>query len=104
MKYPSKNFTPYASYTVSASTTSANTVVAQPAIGEAVTDFLVQNAASSTAFLAWGTTAQTATSAGFPVLAGSIMTISAGTVPITNIAVILESGTGNVYISTGAGA
>lgn len=98
-----QNFLPYGNYTVAATATSQNIVVAEPTYGTPCTDLLISNSTTSVAFVSWGTTAQTATSSSFAVLPGAIMAVDTGTTPITNIAVILATGTGNVYLSIGIG-
>ena len=99
-----KNFTPYGNYTVAASTTSANQVITQPASGEVANDLQISNSTAGVAFITYGTSAQTATSAGFAVMPGAIEVISMGNLPITNIGVILSAGSGSVYLSNGLGA
>lgn len=104
VRYTGKNFTPYETHAVSASTTSANQTFTQPAQGESARDLLVQNPTDAVVFVKWGTTAQTATASSFPVMPGAIMIIDTGTTPATNVAVLLSSGTGTIYLSLGVGA
>lgn len=105
--YRGKNFNPFNNYIVAASTTSANQVVAQPTGNDgapitAATDLLVANNTTGVAFISWGLVAQTATNANVAVLPGAIMTFDMGT-PATNVAVLLSTSSGNVYISIGTG-
>ena len=105
--YRGKNFSPFASYPISASTTSVNQVVSQPtfSVGMPITpaqDLMVANNTSAAAFVAWGLTAQTATSSNVAVLPGEVAIFDMGTAA-TNVAILLSTGTGTVYISIGAG-
>jgi hypothetical protein len=88
-----------ATTTVSASTTSADEAIAM--LGK--TTILVTNASSSLAYIKSGIGAQTATSANTPVLA---LTAQSFTIPANHdtVAVLLVSGTGNVYFTVGQGA
>ena len=109
--YRGKNFTPFNSYVISASTASANQVVVQPTqtgagtimpVQTPATDLMVSNTTGAVAYVAWGTTAQTATSSNVAVAAGAIEIFDMG-VAATNVAVLLASGTGSVDISIGVG-
>jgi hypothetical protein len=91
-------------YTVAATNASTNQVVTQPNnTGLAGIDLLISNGAATVAHLRWGTVAQTAVTTDFAVLPGETMVVNMG-VAATNIAVILESGSGNVYLSLGIGS
>lgn len=105
--YRGKNFSPYTNYIIAASTTSANQVVVQPTFNagspiNGATDLLVSNNTSGVAYVSWGLTAQTATSANIAIMPGAIMAIDMG-LAATNVAVLLSAGSGNVYISIGVG-
>lgn len=64
---------------------------------------LIYNAASSTAFFRLGgATGLTATTADTPVPAGGRMLVDAGPF-VSNVAVVLDSGTGTVYCTLGDG-
>jgi hypothetical protein len=60
--YRGQNFNPYNNYIISASGTSANQVVVQPTAntGAIAKDLLVYNSTTAVAYVAWGTTTQTA--------------------------------------------
>ena len=99
------------SYTVSATTSNVNTAVNQPTAvagsagtGGGYTDLHVYNATTGVAFIAYGMTAATATttSADF-VSPGAEVIISMG-VPATNVAVILSTSSGSVYLAVGDGS
>lgn len=87
-----------ATTTVSASTTSADEAIAT----KGRTQVMVTNATSSLAYIKSGIGAQTATSADTPVLASTAQTFS---IPSNHdtVAVLLVSGTGNVYFTVGIG-
>jgi hypothetical protein len=87
-----------ATTTVAASTTSADEAIAT----KGRTQILVTNAATVLAYIKSGIGAQTATSADTPVLGNSAQTF---TIPSNHdtVAVLLASGTGNVYFTVGIG-
>jgi len=106
-----KNFKGFgSSYTLAATTSSQNTVVAQPAavsgtagFAGGYTDLHVYNGASGTAFIAYGTSSATATTSSPDFVApGAEVVIGMG-MPATNVAIILASGSGNVYFAIGEG-
>lgn len=104
-----KNCNADGNYTIAASTTGTNQVMQQPPSGtygaNGYNTILITNSASSAAFLSWGMTNQAGvvSTSSFQVPPGAVMTIDMG-FPATNIAAILASGTGNVYISLGNGS
>lgn len=104
-----KNCTADGNYTIAASTTGTNQVMQQPPAAtygaNGYITLLITNSSSSAAFLSWGMTNQAGvvSTSSFQVPAGSVMTIDMA-FPATNVAVILASGTGNVYISLGNGS
>lgn len=98
-----QNFSPFNNYIVAATTSSTNQVVVQPTLGQKCRDLTISNNSTGVAYIAWGQTTQTATSSNFAVLPGAIMTIDMGLNPVTNIAVLLATGSGNVYLSIGIG-
>lgn len=105
--YQGQNFSPYANYTVSATTTSANQVVTQPSTGPAASVIEVSNNATGVAFVAWNSTAgtgATATTASYPILPGQTKLVNCG-MAVQNVAVILDTGTtsAKVYVSIGNG-
>lgn len=87
-----------ATTTVAASTTSADESIST----KGRTQVLVTNAAAALAYIKSGIGAQTATSADTPVLASSAQVFS---IPSNHdtVAVLLASGTGNVYFTVGIG-
>lgn len=99
------------SYTLSATTSSQNTVVAQPTpvagtagFAGGYCDLHVYNSTTGVAFIAYGTSAATATtSSGDFVAPGAEVVISMG-MPATNVAIILSAGSGNVYFAVGEGS
>ncbi len=91
-------FRPAGTVAVSASTTVSNAALVGG--GHAV---LVYNAAASTAFFRLGAAASlTATTADTPVPPGARMLVDAGPF-VSHAAVILGTGTGNVYFTLGDG-
>jgi hypothetical protein len=91
-------FSPEATVSVAAST--ASTAVA---LGTGPS-LLVYNGSSSTAFLRLGaTTALTATTAAMPIPAGSQVLLGIGAT-VSAAAVILATGTGQVFFTRGSGA
>lgn len=104
------NFCPKNNYTVAATTSSSNTVVANGTLNEGsqYTDICISNNTAGVAYIKWGTTSQTAVVGGltsFPILAGETVTLNTG-LAVTNVGVILAGGTasGNVFITLGVGA
>jgi hypothetical protein len=92
-------FSPEATVSVAAST--ASTAVALGGTGPSL---LVYNGSSSTAFLRLGaTTALTATTAAMPIPAGSQVLLGIGAT-VSAAAVILATGTGQVFFTRGSGA
>ena len=108
-----ENFYPQLNYTVSATTNNVNTVIAQPpavagsaGTGNGHCNLLVQNQSTGIAYVAWGMTAATAAVGGIssvPVPVGAAMVFGMGG-PMTNVAVILGSGSGSVFLSVGTGS
>jgi hypothetical protein len=92
-------FSPEATVSVAAST--ASTAVALGGTGPSL---LVYTGSSSTAFLRLGaTTALTATTAAMPIPAGSQVLLGIGAT-VSAAAVILATGTGQVFFTRGSGA
>lgn len=83
--------------TLAVTTTSANVILGAAASGA----IQIANAGSSVAFVALGSSAQTATATGYPVLPGATVVISGG--GATNIAAIAATGTTTLYVSRGVG-
>ena len=99
------NFCPNQSYIISASTTTANQLIAQPSIpgGQPYTDLYVYNAAAAVAYIGWGTASNTAaTNANIAVAPGNTVILNMGS-GYNYVAALLASSTGNVYISVGNG-
>lgn len=96
-----KLFRPAESKTISASTTSANAAWTA-GVGDKVTELRVYNAATAVAFIRWGTGAQTAVNTDMAIAPGATEVFYKGY--SNNVAVILASGTGSVYVSAGEGA
>jgi hypothetical protein len=82
--------------TVSATTTSASVTVS--AYSSAV---MITNAGTGTAFVRFGTGAQTATTADTPILPSMYYVLSKG--QNTTVAVVCGTGTATVYVTTGEG-
>ena len=98
-----QNFTPYGNYAISATTSSTNQAVTQPSSGTGARDLYIYNPNAGIAFVAYGTTSQTAnTTTSFAVPPGAAMIIDMD-VFATNVAVIMSTGSGTVYISVGTG-
>jgi hypothetical protein len=99
-----QNFTSRSAYTVAATGSSSNTALTQIAgSGGGNSDVVVYNASSAVAFLSFGMTSQTATTAApYQVAPGAVMAFNIGA-PYTNVGVILASGSGSVYIMLGGG-
>lgn len=90
-------FTAGSTQTIAATTTSANTV-----LGAAATGVLqIANTGTTVAFVAIGTSAQTASATSYPILPGATVVISGGSA--TNIAAMTASGTATLYVSRGTG-
>lgn len=90
-------FTAGSTQTINATTTSANT-----ALGAAATGALqIANTGAVVAFVAIGTTAQTASTTSYPVLPGATVIISGG--GVTNLAAMTATGTATLYVSRGTG-
>lgn len=86
-------FSPIKTTAIAASTTAVSGTLA------AAEALLVYNAASSTAFVALGGTATTAST---PVPPGARQLFASNSF-ITAVSVLLASGTGNVYVTAGSG-
>lgn len=107
------NFNPLLNYTIAATTSSTNQVIGQPPAvsgfagnGNGHLDIFIQNGSSGVAYVKWGMSAQTAVVGGLdsvPVMPGMAPVFHMGE-PATNVAVILGTGTGNVYVSIGSGS
>ena len=92
-------FSPEATVSVSASTTSTSLV-----LGGTGPSLLVYNGSNSTAFLSLGATkALTATTADMPVPAASQVLLGIGAT-VSAAAVILDTGTGPVFLTRGSGS
>lgn len=91
------NFTAGSTQAINATTTSANTVLGAAASGA----LQIANTGTVVAFVALGTSAQTASTTSYPVLPGATVVISGG--GATNIAAMTPSGTATLYISRGTG-
>lgn len=90
-------FTAGSTQAIAATTTSANMV-----LGAAATGVLqIANTGTVVAFIALGTSAQTATTASYPILPGATVVISGGSA--TNIAAMTATGTATLYVSRGTG-
>lgn len=85
--------------TVAAGTTSANTLL--PGNADSV---LIYNGSSATAFVTFGVdlTVSPTSSSGFPIPPGGTQFLTCGQI-VASAAVILASGSGNVYLSRGNG-
>lgn len=95
-----KNFEGIESVVIAATTSSQNITFSNPQ--PYATDLRVANSTGSTCFVAWGVGTQIASSPIHPVLAGEDVVFNKGTA--TDVAVILLSGTGNVYLEQGYGS
>jgi hypothetical protein len=92
-----KVFEPKATYTIAASTTSAEITT----LDATENQFRVHNPTAATCYIAWGTTAQTATTSSLPIGPGDSEVFTKGNA--TRIAALLSTGTGTISITTGAG-
>jgi hypothetical protein len=92
-----KIFEPKATYTIAASTVSAEST----SLDATENQMRIHNPTTSTCYIAFGTTAQTATAAGIPMGPGATEVFTKGNA--TRIAVLLSAGTGTISITTGAG-
>lgn len=97
----SQSFTPVETITVSASTTTAAGAFSTGA-GIAANAMVIKNPTTAVAFVRWGSGAQTAVATDYPVLAGEQAYVPKG-ISIANVAVILSTGTGNIYFTAGNG-
>lgn len=99
------NFSPSYNYTISASTTSAPQALTQNTVpgGNPIVDLAIKNATGSVAFVRWGKGTQTATTSDYAILPGTAEVIKMSSA-YDNVAVILASGTGSVYLSLGEGS
>lgn len=91
------NFIAGSTQTINATTTSANTVLGAAATGA----LQIANTGTTVAFVALGTSAQTASATSYPILPGATVVISGG--GATNIAAMTASGTATLYVSRGTG-
>lgn len=99
-----QNFSPFGNYAISATTSSTNQAVTQPTLGSIARDLYIYNPTSGIAFVAYGLTSQTAsTTTSFAVPPGAAIIIDTD-IATTNVAVILSTGSGTVYISIGVGS
>ncbi len=89
-----------ATTTLSASTTSANGALAGDTT--VASSIRVYNGSTAVAFIKYGSGAQTATSADLPVAPGATEIFNIGP-SVDNVAAILSTGTGNVYVTRGGG-
>lgn len=90
-------FRPLATVTLAASTTAASATL--PLTGDALR---IVNGTAAIAFVAIGKGTATATTASYPVPPGEAALIAAGPY-IDVVAVLLSSGSGNVYATVGEG-
>ena len=89
-------FVPSGTVTIAATTASASAALSQ---GDTV---LIYNSSTGIAFVAFGNGSAAATIAGTPIPPGGSLMLYVG--PIVNTAaVILSTGTGNVYVTAGTG-
>jgi hypothetical protein len=93
------NFTPSETKIISASTTSSSVTFTN--VAQEDSDMEIQNAGSVTAFLRWGTSAQTAVVTDYPLLAGQSKLINKGLATI--VAAITATGTATIYVTEGKG-
>lgn len=96
------------SYTLAATSSSQNTAVTNLPTGATgqggYTDLIVYNASSAVAFINYGMASATATVTSPDFVApGATIVINMGG-PYTNVAIILATGTGNVYFAVGQGS
>lgn len=106
MSIKTEDFNPSLNYTISASTTSANQVIAQPTAPYGYRRIRIFNNAADIAFVTWGSASQTAvqdTVNCVQVGAGAIETFDMGSA-YTNVGVILiaAASAGKVYVSIGS--
>jgi len=94
-----QSFTPAQNKTISASTSSASQSFTGGAI--TTTQVMISNETTSTAYVRWGVGAQTAVNTDTPVLGGTVQIFNKGLAD--TVAVILATGSGNVYITAGEG-
>lgn len=87
------------SYTISLS---ASTVATSAKLAAGGTSLLVTNAASDYAFVRLGSVGVSATPADTPVPAGARLLLHAPE-PVVAISIVLNSGTGTVFVSRGTG-
>ena len=91
-------FSPSATTTIAASTTSASATLL--GAGDVA---VIYNSTTAVAFVLFGSGALTATAAAFPVPPSGRVIVQTGGL-VTNAAVILSTGSGNVYITLGSGS
>lgn len=87
--------------TYAASTTSLNKTI-PPDVSSDCPCIRVFNEGAATAYIRWGSGAQTATAADVPVGANSTAVFFIG--QVQNIAVVLATGTANVYVTPCSGS
>jgi hypothetical protein len=92
-----KIFEPKATYTVAASTTSAEITT----LDATENQMRIHNPTTSTCYIAFGTTAQTATASSMPIGPGATEVFTKANA--TRIAVLLSAGTGAISVTTGSG-
>jgi hypothetical protein len=92
-----KIFEPKATYTISASTVSAEITT----LDATENQMRIHNPTTATCYIAFGTTAQTATNASLPMGPGASEVFTKSNA--TRIAVLLGSGTGTISVTTGSG-
>lgn len=100
------NFSPNSNYTIAASGTSTNIALTQPSEpggSGGNRDLQIFNSAAAPAFARWGEGTLTATTSDYVIAPGAIQVVRMGS-NYTSLAVILSTGTGNVYVSLGSGS
>jgi hypothetical protein len=92
-----KIFEPKATYTIAASTVSAEVTT----LDATENQIRIHNPTTSTVYIAFGTTAQTATPSSIPMGPGASEVFTKANA--TRIAVLLSTGTGTISVTTGSG-
>lgn len=114
MTINTQNFFPILNYTVSATASSVPQAIAQPpnvtgSAGNAggYTDVMISNSTVAVAYASWAAGGTAVATVGglncVPIPSGATMVFAMG-IPATSIAVILSTGTGNVFVSVGNGS
>lgn len=93
-------FMPTAATTTIAATASS---VGGTVAGSGAPCMRIVNDTASICFVKFGIGAQTATNADYPIPANSVEVMRPNVVDPTHVAVILATGTGNVYVTRGEG-